>query len=133
MGAGDARHPFHRQRIQIDCSIAVDVIAACQRVQPADQQCSCLRPSQRLRVRGLDAQQDVGFADNRLAVAKACAGCLEIAIGDRGLLAGPALDRNGGPKRDEFLDCFGDCGAARFARCRFLENGNLGRHGALRK
>ena len=124
MGARDARHPFHRQRLEAGLGICVDPVAPPHRIECADH----CRPGFRIRqgsgIGAVNRENDVGVLESRLARRDGRPGRGDILVAVSCNLHSALFNRDLGPESDEFLHGLRDRGAARLARG-FLEDGDF--------
>jgi hypothetical protein len=121
LGAGDPRHPLHRERVEPRRCKGLDAIALASRIERSDQQRTFVRTRERFRFRTVHAQDYAGALEHVLARADRGVRFLEIEVGDGRSRARAFLDRHLGAEGRELLHSLRSRGAARLAR-RFLQD-----------
>jgi hypothetical protein len=103
LGAGDARHLFHRQRLQPCLGISGDVGLAPRRIERADKQRTLVGALQGRRVRPGNAQDDTGVLQRRGAAGDGSTGSLIIRIADPAFSPAPDSTATSAPKAMNFF------------------------------
>ena len=107
LGAGDARHPLHRQRLQPCCRVGVDRLPLPHRIERADEQRAVLCAVKRRRIGSVDAQDDARVLEDLGATADLRAAASKSASGIDASLPAPVSTATSAPSAANFLTVSG--------------------------
>ena len=125
MRAGDARHELHRQRLNACRSIGIDAGALAEWIKTGNDPSAAFYACQRIRLRPLDAQHNIGIAHSASPIGDGRPGIDKSLIGQSCASTSAAFHRDCGAKPDELLYRLWRCSNPSFTNGGFLENCDL--------
>jgi hypothetical protein len=126
LGAGDARYPFHRQRLDARSGVLGHALATAHRIKESQQAGADRDAAQPLSSGTLHRQDDIGAGKRHIGRTHLGASGGKALVRDVGASARACLNGDGGAKRDQLLHRFRRGCYASFCWNAFPENGNAG-------